>query len=112
MVTIDTKDFVHPELNRSVKAIGGEYLFAKEAVLPFEGRDVLYLVGCALFDTTCCGAGGVCYARVAGFIQQFQYKTDESGRPVSLVVPVADRHEQQKIRRAISRCEPVQQVEF
>ena len=112
MTPENAKDFIHPELNKTVKAIGGEYVFIKEAVLAFDGGDVLYLVGCALFDTTCCGAGGVCYARVAGYLLQYQYKTDAHGRPVSQVVPVTDGRMQKEIRRAISEREPIQQVEF
>ena len=105
-------DFIHPELNKTVKAIGGEYVFMKEAVLPFQGQEVLYLIGCAVFDTTCCGTGGVCYARVPGFIRESRYKTNKDGRPISNVIPVADRLTQKSIRMAITSRETVQQVEF
>ncbi len=112
MLTDRAVDFIHPELNKTVKAIGGEYAFVKEAVLPFQDQEVLYLVGCAVFDTTCCGSGGVCYAHVPGFIRDAQYKTSEEGRPVSRVTPIADPLVQKEIRRAISGRETVQQVEF
>ena len=105
-------DFTHPELNKTVKAIGGEYVFIKETVLSFQEKEVLYLVGCAVFDTTCCGTGGVCYARVPGFIREAKYKTGEDGRPVSRVTPIADPVAQRGIRRAIGTLETVQQVEF
>ena len=105
-------DFTHPELNKTVKAIGGEYVFIKETVLSFQEQDVLYLIGCAVFDTTCCGTGGVCYARVPGFIRDPKYKTGEDGRPVSLVAPIVDPMAQREIRRAIGNREAVQQVEF
>jgi hypothetical protein len=105
-------DFTHPELNKTVKAIGGEYVFIKETVLSFQEQDVLYLIGCAVFDTTCCGTGGVCYARVPGFIRDPKYKIGEDGRPVSLVAPIVDPMAQREIRRAIGNREAVQQVEF
>ena len=105
-------DFIHPELNKTVRAIGGEYLFIKEEVLSYKDRNVLYLVGCAIFDTTCCGTGGCCYARVPGFIRDSKYKTGEDGRPISSVTPIADPLEQKEIRSAIGSRETVQQVEF
>ena len=105
-------DFIHPKLNKTVKAIGGEYVFIKEEVLSYQGREVLYLVGCAIFDTTCCGTGGCCYARVPGFILDSKYKTNEDGRPVSSVTPIAEPAAQKEIRRAIGSRETVQQVEF
>jgi hypothetical protein len=107
-----TVDFIHPELNQTVKAIGGEYVFIKEVVLTLKDQDVLYLIGCAVFDTTCCGAGGVCYARVPGFIRHSKYKTNEDGRPISRVTPIADPLTQREIRQAIGSRETVQQVEF
>ncbi len=105
-------DFIHPEMNKTVKAIGGEYAFFKEVVFPYQGREVLYLIGCAVFDTTCCGAGGVCYARVPGFLKALHYKTGKDGRPVSRVSPITDIQARKEIRQAISRRETVQQVEF
>jgi len=112
MLSDNVIDFIHPELNETVKAIGGEYVFIKEAVLSFQNKEVLYLVGCALFDTTCCGTGGCSYARVPGFIREAKYATSEEGRPVSRVTPIADLLVQKEIRKAINGRETVQQVEF
>ena len=105
-------DFIHPELNQTVKAIGGEYVFVKEAVLSFQDQEVLYLIGCALFDTTCCGTGGLCYARVPGYIREARYRSDKDGRPISRVAPVADPAARKAIRKAIGSRETVQQIEF
>ena len=105
-------DFIHPEMNATVKAIGGEYVFLKEEVLAYQEQEVLYLVGCAIFDTTCCGTGGCCYARVPGFIRDTKYRTNEDGRPVSRVAPIADPLVQKEIRKAINSRETVQQIEF
>ena len=112
MLIDKTIDFIHPELNKTVKAIGGEYVFIKEDVLPYQDQAVLYLIGCAIFDTTCCGTGGCCYARVPGFIRDSKYRTGNDGRPVSSVAPIADPSVQKEIRRAISSRETVQQIEF
>lgn len=105
-------DDVHPELNCEITAIGGYYLFLKEAALPYRGKSVLYRVGCAVFNNTCCGAGGVSFARVQGFLHRYHYKTDPFGKPVSLVEPIGEAAHQQEIRQIIQAKEMVHQVEF
>jgi len=106
------QDYIHPKLNETVKAIGGEYVFVKEAVLPFQGKKVLYLIGCAVFNSTCCGTGGVCYAHVPGFVHDLEYRINRDNRPVSRVSPIVDSRHQEEIHSAISRTEMVHQVEF
>ena len=105
-------DYAHPELNCEVTAIGGYYLFLKEVSLPYQGKTILYWVGCALFNSTCCGTGGISYARVAGFLHRKKYKTDSSGAQVSLVEPISNPLNQEKIRKILQHKEMVHQVEF
>jgi hypothetical protein len=104
--------YVHPELHQEVTAIGGHYMFVKEACLPFRGREVLYLVGYAVFDTTCCGPGGCAYALVPGYVVQWKHSTDQDGRAVSLVEPIRDEAVQREIARCIERVDMVHQVQF
>ena len=106
------QDFSHPQLNERVTAIGGSYILLKEVRLPFDGEDLLYLIGAAIFDTTCCGAGGCAYALVPGFVRQWKYKSDENGRPVSQVSPVAGDRLREKIKAVILKKESVHQVDF
>lgn len=106
------QDFSHPELNEQITAIGGSYFILKEVRVRFDGDDVLYLVGAATFDTTCCGAGGCAYALVPGFIRKWRYATDKNGRPVSGVAPVFAKRKRKKIREMIFKKESVLQVNF
>ena len=106
------QDFSHPELNVQVTAIGGSYFMIKEARLRLNGEDILYLVGTAIFDTTCCGTGGCAYALVPGMIRKWQYKTDTNGRPVSRVRPISEERIRKKIREMIFKKESVHQVNF
>jgi hypothetical protein len=105
-------EYVHQELNQEVTAIGGRYLLVKEGRLPFQGREVLYLVGHAAFDTTCCGVGGCAYALVPGFIQDWKSGTNEDGLTVSQVESIHDTNAQQKLQRLIQKQEMVHQVIF
>ena len=111
MVT-NLQDFSHPELNERVTAIGGSYILLKEVRLPFDGEELLYLIGAAIFDTTCCGTGGCAYALVPGFVRQWRYKADANGRPVSQVLPVAGDRLREQIKAVILKKESVHQVDF
>jgi hypothetical protein len=107
-----TNEYVHQELNQQVTAIGGHYLLVKEARLLFHGQEVLYLVGHAAFDTTCCGTGGCAYALVPGFIVSWRCGTNEDGLSVSAVQPIRQPELQEQIRRLLERQERVHQVIF
>ena len=110
----DPQEFVHPKLGREVTAIGGHYVFGKEIRLrlPYNGREVLYFVGYAVLDSTCCGVGGTAYVLVSGYIRQWKYKKNQNDDPVSLVEPVHDQTVQKKIRNLIQKKEMVYQVTF
>jgi hypothetical protein len=104
--------YVHQELNQEVTAIGGHYVLVKEVRLPILGREVLYLVGHAAFDTTCCGVGGCAYALVPGFVLNWKSQTNADGLPVSRVEAIRDRELQKQVQRLIEKREPVHQVRF
>ena len=107
-----TIDFVHPRLEETVTAIGGNYMFNKEVRLPYNGREVLYFAGVAVFDTTCCGSGGCGYAIVPGYIHRYQSGKNEKGLPVSCVEPITSRKSQEEIRKLVMKREMVHQVRF
>jgi len=85
------KEYSHPELNIQITAIGGSYILIKEAQMQFDGETILYLIGSAIFDTTCCGP---------------------EGRPVSMISPILQQNMQEKIKKFIFKKEPVHQVNF
>jgi hypothetical protein len=106
------EEYVHQKLNEEVTAIGGHYLLVKEVRLPFAGREVLYVVGHAAFDTSCCGAGGCAYALVPGTILQWKARHSQEGRAVSEVEPVREGDVQRALRRVIQGREMVREVRF
>jgi hypothetical protein len=99
-------------LNQEVTAIGGRYALVKEVCLPFRGREVLYLVGYGVADTSCCGVGGCAYALAPGFILEWKSKVNEDGLAVSQVEPIRDEAVRKEVERLIREKEPVQQVKF
>jgi hypothetical protein len=93
-----TKDYIHPSLNEEVTAIGGHYVSEKDDRVAINGREVLYIIGYAVVDTSCCGMGGGRFAVVPGWVVRYKYRVDDKGLPVSEVTPVEDDWE---TRRAI-----------
>ena len=105
-------EYVHQDLHQQITAIGGHYVLMKEARLPYQGRKVLYLVGHAAYDTSCCGPGGCAYAVVPGFVRSWQSSHTDEGRPISQIDPVREPGMQKEIRSLLERIETVQQVVF
>ena len=109
---IEPQDFTHPDLGREVTAIGGHYVFGKEIRMSYDSREILYFVGYAVLDSTCCGVGGVAYVLVAGFIRQWKYKKNHDDCLVSQIEPIFDQTIQKKVRSIIQQKEMVYQVTF
>jgi hypothetical protein len=109
---LEPQDFTHPNLGQEVTAIGGHYVFGKEIRMSYDSREVLYFVGYAVLDSTCCGVGGVAYVLVAGFIRQWKYKKNQDNVFVSKMEPIRDQAVQKEVRSAIQKREMVYQVTF
>jgi len=105
-------DHTHLNLNREVAAIGGEYAFLKESTVRFQEKTILYYIGCAVLNGSCCGTGGVCFARVPGVVRDLKYKIDASGASVSRVERITDQTIQKQVRKILQDTEMVHQVEF
>ena len=106
------QDFTHPNLGQEVTAIGGHYVFDKEIRMSYDSREVLYFVGYAVLDSSCCGVGGVAYVLVPGFIRQLNYKKNHDDCFVSQIEPICDQTIQKKVRSIIQKKEMVNQVTF
>ena len=105
-------DYAHPKLGQEISAIGGHYVFTDERRIPYNGREILYFVGYAVLNSTCCGVGGCAYVLVPGFIQQWKYKKSSDDAFVSQIEPIRDFKVQQEIRNFIQRKEIFHQVTF
>lgn len=109
---MELKDFVHPEMNEEVKTISGHYLFQKENRLALGDREILYLTGYGVTDSSCCGVGGCTFSYVPGFIKKWHYKKNEENRPVSSIEPIEDDETKQTIAQMIMGKESCHQVNF
>ena len=103
--------YVHEPLDVEVTAVAGHYVLTREERAPFRGRPLLYVLGHAIFDTSCCGMGGCGYAIVPGYVVEWRTETDGDGHPVSRVSPVTDDEERRAISAWIRGRESISQVQ-
>jgi hypothetical protein len=106
------KEYFHGDLNKEVQAIGGRYVLTTEHRLPYDEREILYLTGYAVFDSTCCGAGGCAYAVVYGTIVNWKQKTGDNGDYISEIMPIKDEMTKKTIQGIIMGKETINQVVF
>jgi hypothetical protein len=105
------REYVHPQLNREVASIAGSYILVREERLAHEGREVLYLLGYGVFDSTCCGMGGCAYAIVPGVVVEWM-AGERDGQPVSRVEPIEEESARRAVEAAIRKKETLSQVRF
>lgn len=104
--------YTHTELNQEVRSIAGYYSPQKEVRFKYQGREVLYILGQANIEASCCASGCWQYALVPGYIVRWQSGKSDSGQPVSEVESISDDQARQNIARQIKETECVSSVEF
>lgn len=105
-------DYIHPELDKKITAVSGYYTLTKEACFQYKGRQILYYIGHAAIDTSCCGEGGCVYAFVAGFVDSWKSKKTKEGYDISKIEKVKDEKDMKEIASILKINEKVHQVNF
>ena len=105
-------EYTHLPVNQDVTCIAGYYTPLKEARLKYNDKEVLYVVGQAAIESSCCGTGSWSYVLVPGYITGWQTRKNEAGRPVSEVKTITDKKERVSISRIIEETESISQIEF
>jgi len=108
---LSIKEHIHV-LNQEVRSISGWYLLEKEGTFPWAGQTVLYFVGNACVDASCCGMGGCRYALVPGFVHCLHCRQNPEGHWISEVVPIGDGKIRAAIVARLKEEELVSQVVF
>lgn len=105
--------YTHLELGKDVEAgIAGYYTPEKEVRLKHNGREVLCVVGSAVVEASCCGAGSWKYAIVPGYIVSWQNTKNETALPVSEVELIRDEAVQNNLRHIIENDENASLINF
>ncbi len=108
----DIKTYTHPVLNDPVTAIGGTYVITGEQKIGYQDEQSLVFSGHAVFDTTCCGAGGCAYALVPGFVDSYRCGKDDAGRWLSRVRPIEGVQLRKTVTAVIRAQTNAHQVQF
>jgi hypothetical protein len=107
------QEYTHQELEKEVNFLAGYYIPLKESRLDYKGRDVLFVSGTSVVESSCCsGPGGCAYAIVPGYVLKWKSKTNDAGLPVTEVESISDKEERREIAAAIKDAEFVGNVDF
>ena len=102
----------HLELNEDIRTISGYYTPLSEIRLKYNNREVLYVVGQAVIESSCCGSGNWAYVLVPGYIVNWQNEKNKDGLSASEVERIPDKVEQANIKKIIKEAEHISQIEF
>lgn len=106
-----TREYTH-ELNREIRSIAGGYELEKEGRIEIKGAKILYAVGNAIADSSCCGSWGCRYALVPGYVRRLNIRQDDRGFWVSEVEPILDHESRTAVTSLLKQKERVSQVRF
>lgn len=105
-------NYVHQELDQEVYSPAGFYTPRKEVRLKHNNREVLYVIGQVVVESSCCGAANWAYALVPGYIVNWQNDRNEADLPVSEIEAISDEAVRKDIREIIQETENAQAIEF
>ncbi|MBM4330440.1 MAG: hypothetical protein FJ117_04295 [Deltaproteobacteria bacterium] len=106
-------EYIHPELQKKVEFFGGSYIFIEEGRLNYRGKEVLYLVGLAGIEASCCGTGGCAFIKVPGYVHFWKKSRNEFGQSISEIERIESPGRQREISKILLEKHPgFAQVEF
>jgi len=97
--------------------MAGYYTPEQEVRMVYGERELLYVTGHVVIETTC-GANGSCatanywYGQVIGYIVRWHGGKNDRSLPVTEVEPIRNPAAQDAIRAAILKTEAVSKVDF
>ena len=107
------REYIHAELNKRVEFFGGGYSFIEEGKFPYREKEVLYSVGVANIEASCCGALGCGFIKVPGYVLSWKKRIDAHGRVLSEIERIEDDESQREIRKILEAKYPgFSQIEF
>lgn len=104
--------YIHRSYGEFIEAIGGSYRIVKEAVLNDNNKEILYIVGHSLIDSSCCGPSGCGYAIVHGVLRSYKHLRSHDGYLMSEVEPITDKKYKEELTQILKEREKVLQVRF
>ena len=95
-----------------MRSISGGYALKREERINVDGKTVLYVVGDAFADSSCCGFWGCHYALVPGYVVNWKHTKNKEDIPMSTVEVIAHEQVKREITKLLEEKEGVSQVRF
>lgn len=105
-------EFTHPELDQEVHSIAGYYIPREEHTLPYDSREVLYIVGDACIEASCCGVASWSYIQVPGFLVKRQLRGGGTAPIISEVETIQDKEIRNNLTQSLLKKYPGARVEI
>lgn len=116
MLKATVLEYTHLPLGADVPAYAGYYMPEKEVRIPFNEREILYIIGQVVIESACqeitCTTGSSYYAMVPGYILKWQYGKNEEDLPLSKIEVITDFKTKREIEQIIQEREAITRVEF
>jgi hypothetical protein len=105
-------EHIHQPPGTEVRSIGGHYTIIDEGRMNHRGKILLYVVGVAVVDSSCCGTGGCRFVHIPGYVTAWHDTIRPDGLPVSTVEPVAGKKDRKIIKALLEQQFSHSQVSF
>ena len=106
------REYTHPELGEEVRSISGYYVPTEEHTLTYHGREIIYVLGQACLDTSCCGTSAWSYIQIPGFLVRKHIRGEGTTAPVSEVEPIENKDVREDITEILSAEYPGARIEI
>lgn len=107
------QEFIHPQLHEPVECWGKKYILLEERQLIYQGQKVLYFLGIASVESSCCGPTGWAFIKVPGYIRSWKNKITEKGELLSEIEPITAPETKREIAKILLDKHPeFKQIEF
>jgi hypothetical protein len=100
------------DFGAEIAAPSGYYRPVAEGWLDCGGRRVLYVMGTACIEASCCGVGSWNYLRVEGFVSDDAAAATGTGGRSLEVDTIEDAGQKEEIARLLGRRYPGARIEF
>ena len=105
-------EFTHPELDQEVQTFTGYYVPVEEHVVPYNEREVIYILGHACIEASCCGSASWTYIQVVGFLLRKHIRGGKGTLPVSEIEIIQDEEDRDTIRQSLIKKYPDARIEI
>jgi hypothetical protein len=106
------KEYNHLELGVEVHNIAGYYVPLEEHIIQLDGKDLLFLLGFACIESSCCGVRSWNYIQVPGFLTGKTSKGGEGITGISQVDTIEDTPTRLRIAEILASQYPGADVDW